>query len=231
MPKILHSPNLSKFSNLIHGFTTKELGNDYDRIAQEIKVLPSQIYSLKQIHSTRVVYMDRGMDLVHLPEGDALVTDRKDIIIGVKTADCVPILLYDEVKEVIAAVHAGYRGLVNGVIQEALRIMTASLHCCLENIHAAIGPAISEHHYEVGDEVIEEFKTKYRDRFKWSQRHGGRPHLDLKGTAQMVLQECGLDLLHIMDLHLCTYEHADLFFSYRRQKSEGRQFNFIGMVS
>jgi len=229
--KIIQAPNLSEFPNLQHGFTTKELGKDFDRIAVELKILTSQIYSLKQIHSNKVVYLDHNMDLAQIPEADALVTDRKDVVIGVKTADCVPLLVYDDKKEVIAAIHAGYKGMLAGIIQKAVRMMIDSLGCNLQNMYFALGPCISVKHYEVGMELIEQFKQIFGKRFAYEKSFRSKPHLDLKKTAQMILEDLGMDPLHFIDIAACTYEQNNLFNSYRRDANGHRQFNFIGMIS
>lgn len=241
MPNIIHAPNLSEFPHLIHGFTTKELGKDYDRIAQKIKTLRSHIYSLKQIHSNQVVYLDRDSDLADLPTGDALITDRKDIVIGVKTADCVPLLIYDNRQNIVAVIHAGYKGLLSGIIQRTIRMMLENFKCSFENMYITLGPSISVKHYEVGKDVIMEFEKTYGNRFSFNTTFGPKPHLDLKKTTLMILEDLGMDPLHFMDVNLCTFERDDLFFSYRRELKEGRsasakstadrQFSFIGMVS
>lgn len=230
-PYFIQAPNLSEFPKLVHGFTTKELGKDYDRIAQKIKTLRSHIYSLEQIHSNHVVYLGPGTDLADLPPGDALVTDRKDIVIGVKTADCVPLLVYDNKREVVAAIHAGYKGLLTSIIQKTIRMMQKNFHCRFENMYVTLGPAISVKHYEVDKDLILEFERQYDNRFSFDTIFGPKPHLDLKNTARIILEDLGMDPLHFMDMNLCTFERADLFYSYRREPGEGRIFNFIGMVS
>lgn len=230
MTSILRLPHFTEFQGLTHGFTTKELGADYDRLAVELKVLSSQIYYVEQIHSDKVIYLDEGMDLAQLTPADALITHRKDVIIGVRTADCLPLLIYDDEQEVVAAVHAGYKGLISGVIQNTLTIMTQRLGCSFENMYFALGPAISVANYEVGPEVIFEFEKRYGKRFSHIKIPGKNPHLDLKQTARMILEDMGMDDLHFMDISLCTFERADLFSSYRRGDRDRRQFSFIGMA-
>lgn len=230
MTSILRLPHFAEFPGLTHGFTTKELGADYDRLAVELKVLSSQIYYLEQIHSDRVIYLDDSMELSQLTPADALITHRKDVIIGVRTADCLPLLIYDDEQEVVAAVHAGYKGLLSGIIQNTVGIMTQRLGCEFENMYFALGPAISVAQYEVGPEVISEFEKCYGKRFSHKKISGKNPHLNLKETARMILEDIGMDDLHCMDMALCTFERADLFSSYRRGDRDQRQFNFIGMV-
>lgn len=229
MKKIVQSPHFAEFNNLMHGFTTRELGADYDRLAVELKILSSQIYHLEQIHSDKVVYLNEGMDLSHLPHADALITQRKGVVIGVRTADCLPILIHDPEREVVAAVHAGHKGLLAGVIQNTLKIMTERIDCDSEDIFVLIGPAISVENYEVDQSLIDAFEKKYTNQVVFTKGQKLKPHFDLKATAKNILQDAGVDKLHISDLNLCTFERSDLFYSYRRGDRDVRQFSFIGM--
>lgn len=237
MTGFLQLPHFSEADGLVHGFTTREIGGDCDRLAVKLKMLSSQIYYLKQIHSEKVVFIDENTELSQIGPADALVTDRKDILIGVRTADCVPILIHDPEREVVAAIHAGYKGILAGVIQNTIAIMTERLGCQAKDFIWGIGPAICINHYEVGPDVIHYFKDKFRDRFVYRTDLGERPHLDIKASAKMILTDLGLDEHNGMDIGLCTYERDDLFFSYRRLRktenieAQGRHFNFIGMVS
>lgn len=232
MRYFLTSPQLEQFPELKHAFTTTLLKDDYDRIAVKLKVLTSQIYYVEQIHSNRVVYLSPSMSLADMPAADAIVTDRKDVYIGVRTADCVPILVYDPEQQVVAAIHAGYKGLLNGIIQNTLNLMMQSFSSRPEDFVVTIGPCICVDHYEVGQEVIDAFRDRYRDRFVFATSADSKVYLDLNQTARMILEECNIDFDNLEDLNLCTYEKEDLFFSYRRQReAAGRHFNCIGMKS
>lgn len=232
MRYFLTSPQLEQFPEIKHAFTTTLLKDDYDRIAVKLKVLSSQIYYVDQIHSNRVVYLSSSMSLADMPAADAIVTDRKNVYIGVRTADCVPILVFDPERQIVAAIHAGYKGLLNGVIQNTINLMTSNFSSKPENLTVTIGPHICVDHYEVGFEVIQMFRDRYHERFVFTMEPGSKPHLNLSHTALMILEDCGVDPDNLEDLNLCTYENEDLFFSYRRQKeAAGRQFNCIGIKS
>jgi len=231
MQNIYKAETLSQFPKLIHGFTTRDLANDYDRIAQEINVLPSQIYALKQFHSTEIVCLDHDMDLVHVPPGDAYITERKDVIVGVKTADCVPILIYDVKKDVVAAIHAGYKGMIDGIIQNAVHMMTDHMGSHVADMYVGVGPCISVDHYEVGPEIIEAVVQTLGKQACYQTFPAARPHLDLKSTVRNVLDGLGIHPDHVSCLDYCTFERDDLFFSHRRNPVKERQFSFIGMIS
>lgn len=223
---LLYSANLADRAGLKHGFTTQPLGADYDHLAVKLKILVSQIYYVEQIHSAKVVVIDDESELGSLPQADALVTARRNVIVGVRTADCLPVLLHDPVKGVVAAVHAGFRGLLGGVLQNSIDMMVKAFGCQPENIDAVFGPCIRTKHYEVGEEVIAAFRDQYGEDFSFEQSPGQKPHLDLAGSAQKVLAKTGMRAAH--DVGLCTYDDAR-FHSYRRAPGVGRQFNFIGL--
>lgn len=232
MRYFLTSPTLEQFPQLKHAFTTRLLNDDYDRIAVKLKILSSQIYYLDQIHSGKVVYLSEGMNLKDLPAADAIITDRKDVYIGVRTADCIPLLVYDPENEVVAAIHAGYKGLLEGVIQNTLKIMTENFSSNPQELVVAMGPCICVEHYEMGYEVIEQFEQKYGQRFSMRSDLGPKPHLDVKATARMIIEDCGVDMMNFEDIDICTHEHDDMLYSYRRDQNKvGRQFNCIGMIS
>lgn len=234
MKSILTVPNLDLHPNLVHGFTTRALGADCARIAAELKpridVAPERILRLNQIHSGMVVCVEKGTDVTELPEGDALVTNVPGFVIGVKTADCLPILVYEHKARVIAAIHAGWRGLAAGIVQHTLEEMLRRFGCRIEFMEFAFGPCISEANYEVGDEVIAKFREAFGVRFSYKQKPGANPHLDLVGTARMNCEDVGFYHRNLAEVGLCTFERDDLFHSHRRKAGEGRQFNFIGMV-
>jgi YfiH family protein len=229
--EILTSPLLGRYPELIHGFTTRKLGADYDRIAVRMKILSSQIYYVEQIHSGKVVVVDEDTELSQLVPADAMVTSRADVIIGVRTADCLPLLVYDPRQNVVAAIHAGYRGLLGGIIQNTLVLMQRGYGCELTDLKFVLGPAICVRHYEVGTEVIDEFRKTYGQGFLFRTDLGVKPHLDIVGTSLQILLAHGV---HESNVHIpgwCTFEDEQNFHSYRRSPGSGRQFNFIGRLS
>jgi YfiH family protein len=129
---------LASFDWLKHGFGIRSF------------VAPEALATLRQIHSDIVVYADRDGCLA---EGDALLSDTPGRLVGVKTADCLPILLVDERHRTVAAVHAGWRGAVTGVVRSTLRAMAARWNTDAEDVHAALGPGIGPCCFEVGPDV------------------------------------------------------------------------------
>jgi YfiH family protein len=164
---------------------------------------------------------------------DALVSAAPRVLIGVKTADCVPILLGDPKTGAFAAVHAGWRGTVAAIVINALERMTREYGARAEDVRAAIGPAAAACCYEVGEEVITAFKERFPESDKlFTPTHDSHALIDLfaANRAQLISAGVAADKIHTSGL--CTMCRTDLFFSYRREKKilgkTGRLMAVIG---
>lgn len=149
---------------------------------------------------------------------DALLTDQCGVCLCVSTADCIPILLYDIRHRAIAAIHAGWRGTVERIAVTVLRQMNRQYGTCGADLHAVIGPGISQEAFEVGDEVYEAFS---RQGFPMEYISGWKPethkyHIDLPAANLLQLLESGIPETQIVRSGICTYTHHDVFFSARR---------------
>lgn len=244
-------PELSKLPTISHGFFTREGGvsesatfhslncgygsGDLAKNVEQNRGFVARtlgattLLTPYQTHSAKVVVVDTLWPDAKPPEGDAIVTNKPGIAIGVLTADCVPILLADEKKGVIGAVHAGWKGAIGGVIEAGIGAMKT---LGAKHITATIGPAIEQYSYEVGAEFYEQFLKASPDNaqyFEPSSRDGH--HLfDLKGYVRGRLEKAGISSINVLANDTCLEEH--LFFSYRRscQRSEssyGRQVSAI----
>ena len=184
-----------------HGFGTR-LGN------------PIAEVTLRQVHSATVMNAYGLSD--RCCEGDALITDEVDRSIGVRTADCVPILLVDSSRRALAAVHAGWRGAATGIVSRAVEILGSTFGSNPAHIHAAIGPCIRACCYEVGGEVAQKFHPLFPE---WEPALDTR-RLDLPEANRRQLCAAGVNLSHIYDCGRCTACEPDIFFSYRRQPGD-----------
>ena len=164
---------------------------------------------------------------------DALVTDVPRVLVGVKTADCVPILLGDTRRRAVAAIHAGWRGTLALIIPKAIERMREEYGTHADDIRAAIGPAAGACCYEVGREVIETFRAgfAYADELLTPTRDG-HARIDLQRANRKQLIAAGVSPERIHVAPLCTMCRTDLFFSYRREKllhgRVGRLMSVIG---
>ena len=176
--------------------------------------------TLKQIHSTKSIILKSPVRPGPLPdqEGDALVTNHPGTLVSVRTADCVPVLLVDEQAGVVAAIHAGWRGAVAGIVPETIAICVTQFQSHPASLKAAVGPSIGPCCYEVDAPVIDPLRARYPD---WpgvlEQTSVGKGRLDLKRLIRHQLLEAGLAPACIDTVELCTHCRADLFYSYRRE--------------
>ena len=164
---------------------------------------------------------------------DAIVSDARKILAGVKTADCVPLLIADPKSGSFAAVHAGWRGTFAGIVLYAIERMTQEYGAKPSDLRVAIGPAAASCCYEVGPEVIEGFKERfaYADELFVPTREG-HGYIDLLKANREQLIAAGVESKRIHTAPLCTMCRTDLFFSYRREKSiqgkVGRLMSVVG---
>ena len=178
--------------------------------------LPCTVVQPHQTHSTNVAYVDRP-DLTRedLEGVDALVTDLLGVAIGIRTADCIPVLVYDPEHHTSAAIHAGWRGTVQRITQLTIQAMCRSFGSQPQSLRAVIGPGISLDAFEVGDEVYEAFATAGFHMPSISLRKD-KWHINLPECNRQQLIAAGLPKEHITNTGICTYHHADTYFSARR---------------
>ena len=163
---------------------------------------------------------------------DALTTRAPRILLGVKTADCVPLLLADARTGACAAVHAGWRGTLASIVTRTLERMAEEFGTQAADVSAAIGPAALACCYEVGEDVIRAFKEKFSDAeplFKATR--DAHALIDLHGANREQLKAAGVPLEQIYTAPLCTMCRTDLFFSYRREKrTQGRVGRLMSVI-
>jgi len=190
------------------------------------------LLTVKQVHSNKVITVSDGSFPDRSVEADALVTNRDDVLLGILTADCAPLLLVDSEAGVVGAAHAGWRGAVDGILANTVAAMEA-LGAERGRIRLAIGPTISGANYEVGEEFkAEVLNLNPKAEACFSTPAGGKPHFDL--PLYLVNEARELSLAEVTDTRLCTYAAPDRFFSHRyatHQKTRtGRQIAVIGLA-
>ena len=123
-------------------------------------VLPYPVIQGHQVHGDRIALIDRPDYTREELEGyDAFVTDLPDVAIGVRTADCVPVLLYDPVNRVVSAVHSGWKGTILQIVRKTIGVMQQRFRTCAKDLQAVIGPAIGPDSFQVGEEVVAQFRN------------------------------------------------------------------------
>jgi YfiH family protein len=219
------------------------------------------LVTLRQIHSSLVRKVDASD--VHptqtpaILQGDGLMTDQPGVLLGIQTADCIPILLADKKNRAIAAFHAGWRGTLARIVENGVGRMRLEFGSKPENLIASIGPGIGQCCYSTGEEVREQFESQFsyagdlfhevydagpvKDKFPMlfltarAPGHsdlGPRLHLDLAAANRQQLLAAGLKNSAIFMTGQCTGCHTDRFFSHRIEKGfTGRMMSAIGIAS
>ena len=201
---------------LEHGFGTRHSG----------VWVSGPLATLRQVHSDRVLYADGHAGIIG--EGDALFSDQPGLMLGVWTADCVPLLLADPARKAVAAVHCGWRGAVRSLVLRVTGEMERRLGSRPADLIAAIGPSICGACYRVGPEVARQFQSLFPERADLD----GATTINLAEACQRQLLAAGLQRDNIAMSGLCTYCRPQEFFSYRRgHQGAARMLSAIGLRS
>jgi YfiH family protein len=190
------------------------------------------LVTVRQVHGSDILVIDEpNEDYSHFltVESDAIITNQASLMIGVCVADCVPIVLLDPEKRVIAAVHAGWQGTAAGLVSKTIAGMKSVFGCNPDTIQAAIGPCIGKCCYEV-DEPVRKAFTQSSIAWETISEPGteGKYRLDLSSANRTLLQQAGLPTEAILVSDVCVCCVKESFFSYRRDNGEtGRQMGFI----
>jgi YfiH family protein len=195
----------------------------------------SWMLSVRQVHGTDALIVDRPVTAADRFEGgwDALVTDQPGVTVVVRTADCVPVLVYDRRRTAVAAIHAGWRGALAGIVPKTIELMAARFAIQTGDLRVSIGPSAGPCCYEVDHAVLEPLR---RDRADWPsllrEDRGINARLDLKALVLRQTAEMGIPEQQITVVNVCTICHPALFYSYRREgRVNGTMLNGITLVS
>ena len=209
------------------GDSEANVQQNLERAAAVLGVASARIHFLSQVHG-RVAISLTGREVqseLIQREGDALVSRAPGLACGVRSADCVPVLLADRRSGTVAAVHAGWRGAANGVVSSAVAALRAIAPN--PNLLAAIGPHISLAAFEVSEDVAQTLLNASRDP-GIVDRSGSKPHVDLRRMLRAELFALGLSHADIDDVPGCTVLQPEHFFSFRRDgKASGRHLSAI----
>lgn len=206
-------------------------------------VLPYPVVQPHQTHDCVMAEVtDPATTREQLEGVDALMTNIPGLAIGVRTADCIPILLFDPVHKAVAAVHSGWRGTVQCIGRHAVECMAAKYGTRAQDLKAVIGPGIGPNSFQVGEEVAQAFSQAGfpmqdilsdcgpREPLPNDAMHGGL-HIDLWRANSWILEQAGLEPHNIQVSGICTYRNNDRFFSARREgRFCGRIINVIKIL-
>jgi hypothetical protein len=245
------SPSVVAFSSTRHGGCSKgayaafninrycgdseeDILANREALCRLLGITDNHLIMPHQVHLTEVLKVDEAFLSLNTQERqealegyDALMTNLRGVCIGVSTADCIPILLYDSEHHAACAVHAGWRGTVKRIIHRAVEAMTAAYGTQPQQMVAQIGPGIHLDSFEVGDEVYEAFQKAGFEMEKISRKKE-KWHIDLPECNRQQLIAVGLQPQNIRVSPVCTFQQADDYFSARRLGvNSGRIFSGI----
>ncbi len=216
--------------NLFCGDDVEAIQKNRQLLCQSLAIQPDRLLMPHQVHGVEVRRVTQ--DFLELPaserqavlEGvDALMTDVKEVCIGVSTADCIPLIIYDPEHTAASVIHAGWRGTVSRIVQHTVKAMVEAYGSDAGKLKAVIGPGISLQSFEVGDEVYTQFAEAgflmESISCKMPAMNGGMQekwHIDLWACNRLQLLEAGLPSEQIQVSGICTYEHYEDYFSARR---------------
>ena len=202
-------------------------------------VLPYPVIQGHQVHGSRVAVIDRQwMNREELEGYDAFVTNLPGVALGARTADCVPVLLYDPLHRAVAAVHAGWKGTVLHISQLAIEVMVRQYGCDPSGMRAVIGPAIGPDSFQVGEEVVAKFRDagfpieeiwSFQGPGDGSPMSGGH-HIDLFKANRWLLEEAGVPHGNIQVHCIDTYTDTSFFSARREGTACGRNINSIKLL-
>lgn len=231
--------NVTAFSSTRHGGVSEGnygtfnvnvyCGDNPDHIAQnrralchELDIAADRLVMPHQVHGTGITQISKTFFLLSedirrsVTEGiDALITNVPGVCIGVSTADCIPIIIYDPEHHAAGVVHSGWRGTVANIAEAAVASMVRSYHSKPELLLTVIGPGISCRNFEVGDEVYNSFASANYPMDAIAVREE-KWHIDLPKCCQLQLEAVGIPSANICMTDICTYDQTDDFFSARR---------------
>ena len=249
---MIKSKKLSRFKNIEHAFFNKlggkstgifkslncgpgstdkqkNIKKNLEIVSNKIKAVSKEIILLNQIHSSKFHYISKNSKPHNKLEGDALITDKKQIPIAVLTADCAPILIYDKHNKMVAAVHAGWKGAYKDIIKKVIKFMIKK-GCTPKNITAAIGPCISGQKYQVREDFIKKFIKKDKKNIIFFKKIKNKNYFNLNKYVHFQLKSLDIKKIDIIDKD--TFNAKNNFFSARRSISRnendyGRNISII----
>ena len=216
------------------GDSEESIKRNREALCQLLGIEDHSLLMPHQVHLAEIAVVDREMltlpteEILQKLDGiDALMTNEAGVCIGVSTADCIPVLLYDPIQRASCAIHAGWRGTVQRIVEKAVTRMTEVFGSDPQNLIAQIGPGIHLESFEVGDEVYQTFEKEGFPMELISKKYE-KWHIDLPECNRLQLVAAGIPETHIAVSPVCTFQQSDTFFSARKLSiNSGRIFTGI----
>ena len=195
------------------------------KIAKEFNFDINNVFLGEQIHDNKIKNIDKSKGKFY-KENDGFISNKIDAILGIATADCLPIIMADPLTNYFGIFHAGYKGILNGILEKALNEFT-SFGSDLSNLKVGIGPGIEAKCYDVKIERINSFKEKYSKFNNYYFKKEDKYFLDLRKLALSIIKSFGVKNKNIEVINFCTRCNNDLFYSHRAMPNQG---NFLTLI-
>ena len=249
---MITSKKLSKFKSITHGFFDRQKGTSrgiykslncglgsHDNkkkvlknlkiVCKKIKCSPKNLILLNQIHSSKYYFINKKNKINKKFKGDALITNLNKVAIGILTADCVPILIYDKKLKIVSAVHAGWRGIYKKIVVKVIKFFKKK-GSNAENIYAAIGPSITKKNYEVKNDFKQKFLKKNKKNSIYFNTKNNKTYFSLNNYIYNQLKHKGIKNIELINKD--TFDKKNNFFSARRsnqynERDYGRNISII----
>ena len=244
----IKSKILSQHTNIIHAYTTrktkdsiygnnlayhvnddkKNVQKNHELCSKSLKYPLNRLIHMNQVHSDKIVTIKKEHDFHNIPTCDAVITKEKNIPLMVMVADCIPVLMYDPVHKVIAAVHAGRAGAFQKIVTKTIKKMNKEYQTRVEDLLIVLGPSIHQCCYEVGKEIKEEAKKLGVDYA--IAKKDNTYYLDLISIIEKDLKKMGCKQEKIEISEYCTACNTEHFFSYRAEQNKCGRFAGVIMI-
>lgn len=202
-----------------HFFGTRHEPRDVGSLGSDDESVRG-VVSVTQVHGTDALVLDHPVRGGETFAGgwDALLTNQAGVVLTIRTADCLPMLVHDPVRHVVAALHVGWRGAVAGIVPKTLSLLRQRFGSTPESLQIGIGPSVGPCCYEVDEPVLSRLRAGFRDWRSVVEETGpNKAMLDLHALVRRQAQAAGVDGDRIQSVRVCTACHPDLFYSYRRE--------------
>ena len=210
-----HSKNIYKSLNCGPGSLDNKtnIKKNLQIVRKKISDKAKNIILLHQVHSNKFIFIDKKYSNKNKPKADAVITNQRNLPIAVLTADCTPILIYDDKTKMIAAIHAGWKGAFKGIVDKVIKFMIKK-GCKLENITAVIGPSISSKNYEIKEDFKKKFIKKDKKNLIFFKINKKKLYFDLTSYIYSSLKKNGIKYIDVLKIDTFDIKHK--FFSARR---------------
>ena len=233
------SKKLKKFENLKHCFFSRKNGvskgyyeslncglgsgdkkeyvsKNLELVAKKITCSKESLITLNQQHTNQVIHFDSNKSVKNKLTADAIVSEVKNIGIGILTADCAPIFFYDHKKKIIGCAHAGWKGVLNGVIRNTVKKFN-ELNSNNNDLIAVVGPCINKKNYEVKADFFEKFISQDKNNESFFNKTSGEKYVfDLRGFINKEISN--LNIKNVENIEMDTFSQHEFFYSYRRSR-------------